>query len=108
MEELFTTDTISLRDLNVVYESLFLRAVARFESFLEQLFLSILNRQIKYKKGRKIKVKMTPNSYQALLDIVFRDDDFLNWLPFKRTQERAGFFLSGRALSAIWSILTRT
>jgi hypothetical protein len=95
MEELFLSGDITKRDLNSVYEALFLRAVTRFESFLEELFLGILEKRVKYKKTRRISLKMAPKSRQALIDIVFQRNRYLDWLPLDKTIERADFYLWG-------------
>jgi len=95
MEKLRSEGEISKRDVNSVYEALFLRAVARFESFLEELFLGILEKRVRYKRTRRIALKMTPKSHQALIDIVFQENRYLDWLPFKQTEGRAGFYLLG-------------
>ena len=95
MEELFLSGNITKRDLNSVYEALFLRAVTRFESFLEELFLGILEKRVKYKKTRKISLKMAPKSHQALIDIVFQQNRYLDWLPLDKTIDRADFYLLG-------------
>ena len=95
MEALFQAGEITKRDLNSVYEALFLRAVTRFESFLEELFLAILERRVKYKKQRRVALKMKPKSRQALMEIVFQGDRYLDWLPFQRTADRASLYLFG-------------
>jgi len=95
MEDLHSAGDITQRDLNSVYEALFLRAVTRFESFLEELCLGILEKRVKYKKTRKIVLKMTPKSHQALIDVVFQQNRYLDWLPFDKTEDRADYYLQG-------------
>lgn len=94
MEALYSTGEITKRDLDSVYEALFLRAVTSFESFLEELFLAILERRTKYKKARKVAPRMTTKSRVALTDIVFQNRQYLNWIPFNHTEERAMLFLA--------------
>jgi len=93
MEDLFQSRKISRRDLGAVYESLFLRAVTSFEAFLEDLFMAILQNRARYHKTREVAVRMTTTSRQALLEILFGNNDYLDWLPFHRTEKRARLYL---------------
>lgn len=95
MEELCLAGEITKRDLNSVYEALFIRAVTSFESFLEELFLGILEKRVRYKNPRKIVVKMIPLSRPALVDVVFQQHKYLEWLPFDKTTDRADYYLIG-------------
>ena len=95
MEELFAGGKISKRDVCSVYEALFLRAVTRFETFLEDLFFAILQKRIKYKKSRKITPRIVHRSNHALYGVVFRGQPYLDWMPFKTTEERAALYLYG-------------
>jgi hypothetical protein len=92
MEQLHQDGKIRRRDLDSVYESLFLRAVTSFEAFLEELFLAILERRRRYRGGR-VSLRMTVKSRQALMDILLQGDKYLTWLPFKHTEDRAKLYL---------------
>jgi hypothetical protein len=93
MEQLYQVGEITKRDLDSVYESLFLRAVTSFEAFLEELFVAILERRIRYKHGR-VSLRMTTKSRQALMDILLQGDKYLTWLPFHNTENRAQIYLT--------------
>jgi hypothetical protein len=93
MEDLYLKGTITKRDVDSVYEALFLRAVTGFEGFLEELFLDILDRRVKYKSVRKVSLKMSAKSREHLIDIVFQGNPYLNWLPFRQTEDRAKRYL---------------
>jgi hypothetical protein len=108
MEDLFSKRIIAKRDLDSVYEALFLRAVTSFESFLEELFLGILEKRIRYKRTRSVSVKMSTKSRDALLEIVFQGDKYLNWLPFHHTEERAKrYLLDGRPFTDLNDVTDR-
>lgn len=92
MEKLYQDGKITKRDLDSVYEALFLRAVTSFEAFLEELFLGILERRIRYKPGR-VSLRMTIKSRAALMDILLQGGKYLTWLPFQNTEERAKLYL---------------
>jgi hypothetical protein len=101
MEELYNNDRIALRDLQSVYEALFLRAVTGFEVFLEELFISILQRRTKY-NGSRVSVHIKASSDQVLMDILLQGDKYMNWLPFDRTENRARLYLrDGRPFSEL-------
>jgi|ERR1700722_2800366 len=93
MEDLYLGKRIVRRDLDSVYESLFLRAVTSFEGFVEDLFLSILERRTYYKPARNVSLRMKAISHEALMEIVLQGDQYLKWLPFKETEKRARLYL---------------
>jgi hypothetical protein len=92
MEELYGRKRIVLRDLHSVYEALFLRAVTSFEVFLEDLFVSILTNKVRYSRTR-VSVRMTAISTQALMDVLLQGQNYMAWLPFGRTEDRAKIYL---------------
>jgi hypothetical protein len=93
MEDLFQAEKIVRRDLDTVYESLFLRGVTSFESFVEDLFISILERRTRYKPARHVSLHMKTVSHEALMAILLQGDQYLKWLPFKETERRARLYL---------------
>jgi hypothetical protein len=92
METLYDDKRIALRDLHAVYEALFLRAVTGFEVFLEELFVGILERKIRYPIER-VSLRMKAKSRDALMEILLQGDMYLDWLPFDRTVDRAKLYL---------------
>lgn len=92
MEKLYNADVIALRDLHSVYEALFLRAVSGFEMFLEDLFVAILERRARY-KNKRVSLRMSVASTEALWDILLQDEQYLTWLPYDRTEHRANIYL---------------
>jgi hypothetical protein len=92
MERLYGKKQIALRDLHSVYESLFLRSVTSFESFLEELFIAILERRVRY-RAKTVTVKMKAHSSAALMEILLQGDKYLDWLPFVKTEDRARLYL---------------
>jgi hypothetical protein len=92
MERLYQRDQIALRDLHSVYESLFLRSVTSFELFLEELFIAILERRVRY-RARTVTLKMKAHSSVALMEILLQGDRYLDWLPFNKTEDRAKLYL---------------
>lgn len=92
MESLHTKGSVTKTDLEYVYEALFLRAVTSFESYLEQLFISILLGRSNYPRG-KIRVLMQARSRNSLLAILKQNDNYLDWLPYRKTEDRARLYI---------------
>jgi hypothetical protein len=77
-----------------------LRAVTSFEAFLENLFVAILKEKARYKKKRKVSLRMKVSSHEALMDILLQGQNYMVWLPFHHTEKRANLYLSdGRPFS---------
>jgi hypothetical protein len=93
MEQLYLDGALAKRDIDSAYESLFLRAVTSFETFLEELFLAILERRKRYHHSRHVSLLMTTPSRSALMDILLQGDKYLTWLPFRETKKRAILYL---------------
>jgi hypothetical protein len=94
MDSLHSQGQIALRDLESVYEALFLRAVTSFEAFLEELFIAILREKTRYSQ-RRVSLRMKATSSAALLEILLQGKDYMQWLPFNETERRARLYLKG-------------
>jgi len=92
MEALYQSNSIVMRDLHSVYEALFLRTVTSFEVFLEEQFIATLSGRAQYDR-RRVSLRMTAVSRQALMDIILQGDRYLTWLPFSQTEDRAKIYL---------------
>jgi len=92
MEFLYSTKNIVLRDLDTVYEALFLRTVTGFEVFIEEHFIAIVSGREKLGK-RRVSVRMNATSAGALMDILLQGDAYMTWLPFAKTEKRAQIYL---------------
>lgn len=95
MEGLFLENRLGVTDLDAVYESLFLRSVTGFEVFLEKLFVDILDKEKTYPVKRRVSLRMEANTKQARKAILLQGNDYLDWLPIKRTLERSEIYLLG-------------
>lgn len=78
MEALRGSGQLQARELNLIYESLFLRAVTIYEEFCEEFFFRLLAGSVRYAKAEKI--APTVPSCNSIRDIVFRGDKYLDWL----------------------------
>lgn len=103
MEKLFGDRRITLTDLHSVYEALFLRAVTSFEGFLESLFIAIMIGRKTYTGGR-VGLRMTVQTKEALMKILLQGDKYMNWIPYKNTEDRANIYLkNGKPFSDLTS-----
>jgi hypothetical protein len=102
MEGLHADGRIVLRDLHAVYEALFVTAYSSFEAFLEAQFFAILAERAVYAKKRKVVLRMKPTSPAALREILLQGKDYLTWIPFNQTEDRAKLYLKdGRPFSEL-------
>jgi hypothetical protein len=100
MEDLFQAKRIRKTDVESVYESLFLRGITGFETFLEQLFISILLGKMTYSGGRVVNL-MTVTSKGALMTILLQGGNYMDWLPYRKTEDRAKLYLKDGRRSRI-------
>lgn len=98
VESEYTKGTLVRRDLEIVYEGLFLRAVVAFEDFLESaFFLALADRS-----GKKSWGPLFGGSTKSLRACVFGEKKYLDWLPYDRTLTRANLYLkSGKPFSLL-------
>jgi len=94
MENLYQDKRLNETDMDSVYEALFLRAVTSFEAFLEGQFLAILQGRTSYAQ-RRVRVRMSAVSRDALFSILLQRTKYMQWLPFINTIERANIYLAG-------------
>ena len=95
METLFVANAIDIRDIETVYDAMFLRVVTGFEQFCDDLFFSIIHRQIRYPKPRQVitRIKADQDTIQAIL-FSRGDKKYLDWMPYKNTIARSELFWS--------------
>ncbi len=99
MEQLFQQNRIKKTDIETLYEALFLRSVTSFESFLENLFISIMLGKEPTAKGVSL---MKARSKPALHGILLQGDRYLDWLPYGKTEGRAQLYLkNGRPFTSV-------
>lgn len=101
MEEFFAAEKVVRRDIETVYEGLFLRCMNAFESFLEDLFIEVMLERTSY-SASVVSTRIIATSRGAVWDVLLQGDDYLEWLPFGRTEKRANVFLNkGRPFTVL-------
>jgi len=98
VESLHAGGSIARRDVERVYEGLYIAAVTSFEGFLEALFFDVLLNGDRYSGSIHARVEF--KSAQVLRAFVLGGRPYVNWLPYDRTNERAAIYLrAGRPFS---------
>lgn len=92
MENLYFHQKILKTDIEYVYEALFLRAVTSFESYLEQQFVDIMLGKTRY-SDNKIASLIRTGSKKALMAVLLQGNQYLDWLPYRKTEDRAKIYL---------------
>jgi len=94
IEQLLSQSGIRVRDAEVVYEALFLRSVVYFESLIEEVFMGLLTRAVNHDSAA-VRPRINRVSHVAARHLVFGEKDYIDWLPFTRTEALATRFLAG-------------
>lgn len=94
MEKLFDGKNISKRDIEKVYEALYLRTITFFEGFIEELFFGLLTKRIN-SSIRNVVARVDLKSDSVARDIVFSGKQYIDWLPYQRTQDLAEIYFRG-------------
>ncbi len=92
VERLSARKVLAIRDVETLYEGLFLRCVTAFEGLIECVFFQALRGQIGTKT---VGGKITARSNAVLRDVLLDGRDYLEWLPYTRTLDRAKRYLRG-------------
>ena len=101
MERLLKRGAIVNRDINQVYVGLYLEVITSFEKLIESLFVGLLSGTY-IVNSQPVVPLVTFKNRQAVDPIVFRERDYLDWLPYDRTKERAKqFFQNGIPFSSL-------
>lgn len=92
MEGMCAAGTISREDVEIAYESLFLRAVVGYEQLCELLFTQCLHRQTQFARSRA-RLKFSAISREAARDIVLQDKQYLDWIPYEKMEKTVRRYL---------------
>ena len=92
MESLYASGNVAKRDVLIIYEALFIRAVSGFEHFCEELFFAIVSRRIQYSRSR-VSIRIKCKS-EVMREIILQGDKYLDGLPYERTERRAELYLA--------------
>ena len=103
METLLGKGIIVRRDIEQIYNGLYLDAVCSFERFLEVLFIGLLVGRFNHPSSHVIP-RVTFKSDMVARDVVVGGNRYVDWLPYDRTEQRAkAFFRNGLPFTSFQS-----
>lgn len=94
VETAFSNNHISKRDIEKIYDGLYLNAIGSFENFLEELFFGLLSNKLTV--SRAIRPRVTFTSVHAIRKVLLGKNDYLKWLPYNLTINMAGIYFFGK------------
>ena len=102
VEKLYARGLLVRRDIERIYEGIFLDAITSTEAMLENIFIQYLVS----KKNRGAIARIQVNSHNVARDVLLGGDKrYLDWLPYDKTEKRAkAFFRGGRPFTQLNSI----
>jgi hypothetical protein len=100
MEKLLKNKLIVRRDIEQVYEGLFISAITSFENWLENLFIGLLVGRVKHKSS--VIPRVTFRSDQVAREVTFGGRNYVDWFPYRYTEKRAeAFFRNGMPFKSL-------
>lgn len=103
VEVLLGAKHIGIRDMDAIYAGLFTNAITGFEAFIEELFVNLLIGNSQYNNSTP---RATFKAHAVARDVILGRDQYVEWLPYERTKERAKtFFRGGRPFSMLPALL---
>lgn len=101
MEQLFAQGNVVRRDIEQVYSGLYLDAYTHFERLIENLFIGILaGRLLSAVPG--VAPRITFKSDRVARDVVNGERNYVDWLPYFHTENRAkAFFRNGLPFTSL-------
>jgi len=101
MEKLLTTGAIVRRDIEQVYAGLYLEAITSLERLIESLFIGLLVGRIA-PGSSEIVQRVSFKSDRVARDVVFGGRNYVDWLPYHYTEQRAkAFFRNGLPFTSL-------
>jgi len=92
METLYEKGVIAHRDIEQVYEGLFMNAIASLENWIENLFFGLLTGRIKH-PASLVSSRVSIKSNQIAREVTFGGRSYVDWLPYQKyTVNRAEVF----------------
>ncbi len=96
MELLLTKGIIVRRDIEQVYEGLYMSSITTFENWIEKLFIGLLVGSFKHCSSSVVP-RVVFKSARIAREVIFSGQNYVDWLPYgKHTEKRAtAFFRNG-------------
>ena len=102
VESLAAQGLLAKRDVDTVYEALFLRAFTELEGFIEDLFFGLLARRLRHPSS-SVRARVKLKSHMVAREIVLAGDKYVDWFPYERHTKRLAetFFTGGRPFCSL-------
>ena len=91
MQRLLNQGTIVRRDIEQVYEGLYLDVITSFEQFIENLFIGLLVGRVSV-SSPSVVPRVSFKSDRVARDVVFAGRKYVDWLPYDNTENRPTIF----------------
>jgi len=91
LEWAFSAGHVRKKDIEKVYDGLYLNAIGAFENFIEELFFGLILKKLKV--TGQVRARVAFMSVQAARTVILNKQPFLKWLPYNNTNETAGVYL---------------
>lgn len=92
-ERLLRKGLLARRDIEIVYEGLYMSLVTGLEQHLEELFVGMLWGRLDPPRGVHPRVRIP--SPKVAREVVLGGKDYVDWLPYRHTEGRAQAFYRG-------------
>lgn len=93
VETAFINGHVNKKDVEKIYDGLYLNAIGSFENFIEELFFGLLSKRLSVSKTIRPRVIFT--SLQATRKVLLGTKEYLKWLPYKMTEDMAEIYFFG-------------
>ncbi len=102
-ESLMNKGAIVRRDIEQIYNGLYLEVFCSFEQFIENLFIGLLVNRFNHPSSHVIP-RVTFKSDLVAREVVYGGNRYVNWLPYNHTEQRArAFFRNGLPFTSLQS-----
>ena len=97
VESLLSDNKLSVRDVNLMYESFYLKSFVEFENFLEYLFWGLIVEGKGVESSRNsVKPKIEFKSFQLAREVIIGPNKkYLDWMPYDRTKKLSKVIFEG-------------
>ena len=92
MERLYSAGSVVRRDIEQIYSGLYMDSLTSFESLIEDLFVGLLSGRFSAVSQGAGAPLATFKNKQAVINVVYGGRNYVDWLPYNRTSERAKIF----------------
>lgn len=84
---------IARRDLQIMYDGLFLKSVTIFESFIEELFIGLLYDNYELKTRKKVQ-KHTFPSRKLVMNFLKHKNNYIELMPYSKLRDSSKIFFN--------------